>query len=366
MRLAKVQQKLQKAVELEFATIPPYLTAWFSIPRGTNPEASSIIRSVFMEEMLHMVLAANLLNSIGGKVQLNQHTIPQYPLLLDFEGKVFRDRDFVVNLEKLSPASLCTFMKIELPAGWHWQKNAPKICLKCDKEKENSEETFDVSGYTIGSFYQEIENDLEVLVKEAHGDESKVFIGSEKEQIDINYYWGGGGKPVKVTDLASAKEAISVIVEQGEGSDHGHSVLDGDHEFFKQREEVAHFYRFREILAKRYYKPNDNPDKPPTGKKFKVSYKKVSPIKTNCTSIDFLYTPALDRLNKAFNQKYTLMLKQMEEGLNGNPPQLYSAIMNGMHALAPIAYEMAEIPIYNNPDGETGAPSFEWDETGLH
>ena len=363
MKLQTVQQKLQKAVELEFATIPPYLTAWFSIKPGTNTEASSIIRSVFMEEMLHMILAANVLTAIGGKVQLNKQTIPRYPLLLDFEGKVFREREFVVNLSRLSPASLCTFLQIELPGGWNWAKEHPKAC-KPDKQNSADDAEFEVSGLTIGDFYDEIKKNLKRLVKEAGGDESKVFTGDVDHQIDINYYWRGGGKPVIVTDLKSAFGAIDVIKEQGEGATH-RTVLDGDREFFGQREEVAHFYRFNEILMERYYKPNDDPKKPPTGEKFGVNYDDVSPIKTNCTIIDYLYTPVLQKLNHEFNYAYTLMLKQLEEGLTGQPHVLFSAIMNGMHGLAPIAYEMASIPIYDNSLHETGAPSFEWVDINL-
>jgi hypothetical protein len=57
---------LQWALELEHSTIPPYLCALYSIPEGSNPEAAEVVRSVFMEEMLHMTLVANVLNAVGG------------------------------------------------------------------------------------------------------------------------------------------------------------------------------------------------------------------------------------------------------------------------------------------------------------
>lgn len=363
MELKTVQQKLQRAVELELSTIPPYLTAWFSIKPGTNPEAASIIRSVFMEEMLHMVLAANVLSSIGGKAQFNKNTIPKYPLILDFEGKVFREREFEVNLSRLSPETLCTFLQIELPENWDWDKKHPKPCKQQGLDVADPE--FEVSGLTIGAFYEEIKKDLKQLVAAAKGDEGKVFIGNKAHQVDINYYWKGGGKPIIVTNLESALEAIDVITEQGEGASPV-TVLDGDHAFFGQREEVSHFFRFNELLMERYYKPNDNPKQPPTGDKIHVDYHAVSPIKSNCSSIDFLYTPVLQRLNHEFNYNYTLMLKQLELGLTGQPRVLYTAIMNGMHSLAPLAYQMAQVPIYQNPNNETGAPSFEWVATPFH
>ena len=42
---------------LEFATIPPYLTAMYSIKAGENRQVYDVIRSVVMQEMLHMAQA---------------------------------------------------------------------------------------------------------------------------------------------------------------------------------------------------------------------------------------------------------------------------------------------------------------------
>ena len=352
--------KLQRAVELELSTIPPYLTAFFSIQPGTNQDAASIIRSVFLEEMLHMILAGNVLSSIGGHLKLNQNNIPEYPLLLDFEGKAFKDREFLVNLARLSPRSLCTFLQIELPSDWDWEATQGKFCDKFKDDGEDDQE-FDVHGYTIGDFYDGIKRDLEALVAQHGGNESEVFIGNVDHQIGENFYWSGGGRPVIVTDLTSAFKAIDEIIEQGEGSPPV-SVLDGDHKYFGQPEEVAHFFRFNEILMERYYQDDDDPLKPPTGEKFEVDYKKVQPIKPNCKSTDFIYTPALEELNNQFNYNYTLMLKQIEQGFNGTPHILYTAIRNGMQNLVPLAVQMTNIPIYLDPFNRTGAPSFEWKE----
>ena len=48
-----LRRHLQWAVELEHATLPPYLTALYSIKDGHNREAVEVIHSVFLEEMLH-------------------------------------------------------------------------------------------------------------------------------------------------------------------------------------------------------------------------------------------------------------------------------------------------------------------------
>src|SRR3954469_14158950 len=58
---------LQSALQLEHATIPAYLTTLYSLKPDTNWKVIEVLRSVVVEEMLHMVLVANVLNAIGGK-----------------------------------------------------------------------------------------------------------------------------------------------------------------------------------------------------------------------------------------------------------------------------------------------------------
>ncbi|MCI5221924.1 MAG: hypothetical protein D3924_04450, partial [Candidatus Electrothrix sp. AR4] len=54
-----VQRYAQTAVAVEFYTLPFYITAMSSIKNQDN-EASKIIQSVIVEEMLHLQLTANL------------------------------------------------------------------------------------------------------------------------------------------------------------------------------------------------------------------------------------------------------------------------------------------------------------------
>ena len=63
---------LQTAIELEHSTIPVYLTALYSIKPNANREVAALIRSVVIEEMLHMALACNILISIGGSPSIGQ------------------------------------------------------------------------------------------------------------------------------------------------------------------------------------------------------------------------------------------------------------------------------------------------------
>src|SRR5581483_7845426 len=102
---------LHAAMALEHATIPPYLTAYYSIHPTTNSDAAHIIRVVAVEEMLHLTLAANVLNAIGGTPDLTRPGfVPSYPVYLpDWED------DFTVDLRSFSPEAVETFCKIERP-----------------------------------------------------------------------------------------------------------------------------------------------------------------------------------------------------------------------------------------------------------
>src|SRR5665213_2756788 len=53
--IGELRSAFQTAIELEHSTIPPYLVALYSIKDGTNQVATQIIRSVVIEEMLHMI-----------------------------------------------------------------------------------------------------------------------------------------------------------------------------------------------------------------------------------------------------------------------------------------------------------------------
>src|ERR1700748_2349954 len=79
---AELTDKLQLALMLEFCTIPVYLTAMYSIV-DNKPYAYQLIRSVVLEEMLHMNLVANLLLSIGEKPEfVSNKYFPNYPCYL--------------------------------------------------------------------------------------------------------------------------------------------------------------------------------------------------------------------------------------------------------------------------------------------
>src|SRR4051794_31363749 len=89
-RLQSLQEHLQWAIELEHFTLPPYLCALYSLNADRNPEATELVASVLVEEMLHMTLAANLLNAVGGHPRLDTpQMLPAYPCSLPYSDGSF-------------------------------------------------------------------------------------------------------------------------------------------------------------------------------------------------------------------------------------------------------------------------------------
>ena len=99
---------LQSALQLEFATIPTYLSAAFSLT--ANREISELILRAAIEEMLHLTAVANLMNAIGSAPDLVA-AAPQYPYHLTVLDPPLRLdlRSFSFELVK------DLFMRIEAP-----------------------------------------------------------------------------------------------------------------------------------------------------------------------------------------------------------------------------------------------------------
>ena len=334
---------LQTALEIELATIPPYLVALLSIKLPANREPAELIRSVMVEEMLHLTLVANVINAVDGRPRLDKSAIPTYPLQMNFQGQAFCDRRFPIDLAPFGSDSIGTFLKIEEP-----QRLEPRIGAMLVEE-------MNVPGLTIGEFYSNIVALLDDLEKKAPG---QLFVGDPKRQVSQDYYWSGGGQIVAVRDLASAKVALDLVISQGEGA--WPKPDDSASTGFGKPLEMGHFFRFNEIACARRYKRSDDPTGPPSGEPIEVDYSAVYPIKVNPKRDDYAPGTKLFELNELFNRKYTTMLSQLQEALSGAPKTLYTAIMDSMHGLTPIAHEIMKIPVDGTVGSPTGCPTFDW------
>ncbi|MEH0985307.1 ferritin-like domain-containing protein [Micromonospora sp. CPCC 205556] len=182
--------------------------------------------SVFAEEMLHLALAANLLNAVGGRPRLDTpRMLPPHPRRLPHG-----DPSLELPLLPFGAEAFELFLRIEQPAP----PGAPA-------EGDSYE--------TIGQFYDAIEQGLRHLCDRLG--EREVFCGDPARQVNAGQFRHTAGRLIAFNDLASALAALEEIVEQGEGTARG-EVWDGDHDVFHpERAEVAHFYRFQELRVGR-------------------------------------------------------------------------------------------------------------------
>jgi hypothetical protein len=336
----RLKNLLQAAVELELSTIPPYLCALYSLRPGANGEARLIIRSVVVEEMLHMVLAANVLNAVGGEPRVAgpDHT-PRYPHELP-DG-------VVLDLLPFSPEAVEAFLKVENPQYDH-HPLGPDHPLLAGRPRERHlarAATVTPGPTTIGAFYAQIIDDLKQAA--ATIGEQALFCGDRSRQVTRDYYYAGGGTPVCVTDLASACRALGEIVEQGEGDVHSMYDDDGD---------LAHYFRFQQIKNDRSYLPSDDADAP-SGPRIGVDFGAVYPMIANPYGADYA-DPHLRDASDAFNATWSELLRQIDAGFNGRPEALLTAV-HAMFRVRDQALVLLANPLPSG-GGRHAGPTFEW------
>ncbi len=205
---------LQAAVAVEFATVPPYLCALWSIKDDLHPAAASI-RNVVQEEMLHMSLACNLLTAIGGVPQISgPSTAPVYWEHLPAGIHT----DLVVKLTGYRDASLAGFIEIESP----------------DPAAATGEP---VTSRSIGDFYTAVADCLAKL---------QPTITTERQVAGPLAHM-----VIPTVDLALV--AIALIKDQGEGN---------TSPIVAHTDELAHYYRFLELKQRQRFSHLDESGSP--------------------------------------------------------------------------------------------------------
>ncbi|HAX82753.1 MAG TPA: hypothetical protein DCY40_09330 [Actinobacteria bacterium] len=194
--VAELRAHISLATKVELSTIPPYLYAMYSI-QDRQSEASRLIASVVVEEMLHAALTTNLLLAVGGEPDFGAAAVPSHPGFLAHHKPPLRLELRRCSLEVVRN----TFMTIERPQA------AGAIPEDDDFE-------------TLGQFYAA----LEVALAELDATHPLFADHQPHRQLaDPSFYApvafdaADSGGLMLISDLNSANRALEVIIHQGEG-----------------------------------------------------------------------------------------------------------------------------------------------------
>jgi hypothetical protein len=298
------------AVKLELSTIPPYLCGLWSIKDPAAPDSEvvyNLVRSVVLQEMVHMGLACNMLTTIGGTPEINAN-IPQYPGHLPGDVRP----ELTVYLAGLSkPYVSDVFMEIEEP---EWALKA----------------RFGETYPTIGAFY-------EAILKKIRQDPPPMS-GERQLQMQI-----GNDEVFPILTLPDAERAIVEIMEQGEGT--RTSPLDMD-----PGDELAHYYRFGEIYHGRYYVQTGPDQWDYVGDP--IPFPDVYPM----AKVPAGGYPDLLQ-ERHFRQIFATVLDTLQGAWAKGDQSLLDTAIAFMFSLGPLAQQLMQIPL---PDGSgTYGPDFQ-------
>jgi CDGSH-type Zn-finger protein/uncharacterized Fe-S cluster protein YjdI len=225
---------LHEASEIEHHLMCCYLYAAFSLkrvePRWSDAQREAVARwresimSVVFEEMSHLALVGNLATALGGSLTATRPPFPvdagPYPA------------GFVIRLQPFSAETIDHFKFLERPQHAADLPDAAAFAAQSDYRRVVPEGRLSPGPRdyaTVGELYSVLADSLEACA--AAIGEAALFTGEPARQVDASLAPLAG--VVAVVDLATARQAISTIVTQGEGA--GGDIAD------------SHFARFVRI-----------------------------------------------------------------------------------------------------------------------
>lgn len=312
---------VQKAIELEHSTIPTYLAAYYTLKLGTNQPVAEILRSIIVEEMLHMSIASNLLIAMGGRPVIDKPGfIPTYPGPLPMNIG-----DLIVPIAKCSLDLVeHIFMEIEKPEH--------PIDIQALRAAPDY--------HTIGEFYAALDAKITELGP-------KAFEKGRFDEEMVDNTWFPADQLFRITDATSASAAIEVIVRQGEGT--RQSPLDAQHE-------PAHYYRFQQIVKGRRLITDHDAQSGFIygGAPIVLDTANVWNMQSNPPAPDTLPVGSDARRTAiAFAYGYTSLLTALHGVFNGAPATIGRA-MGLMYQLRLAAQDVLRTPLPGQPDVSTG------------
>ncbi len=212
---------LGKAAQLEQLVMCQYLYAAFALKDrdddGLTPSQLEATRRwrrellhIAEQEMLHLALVQNILTAVGAASSMGRPNFPlpphAYPAgirmaLLPFSEESLRHFIYLERPEGLDMADQDALAAVE---------KAARLSPAAEDDISPRLQDFD----TISELYRSIEVGLERLTERLG--EARLFVGPPAAQATPKHFRFAELLPV--TDLDSARAAIEVIVEQGEGA----------------------------------------------------------------------------------------------------------------------------------------------------
>jgi hypothetical protein len=212
-----LRDHLQLAIQVEVATIPPYLYALYSIEDPATTSAK-YLRSVATEEMLHATLMANILLAVGGEPRFySPEVLPTHPS--PWPNKI---PELILNLEPCTHDVVeTTFLGIEAPGK-------PEAPTQPDRYESQ------------GQFYHALEQAILRLA-----DEIDLFTDPQTDRqlhdpsgyMTVKYDDEKSGGLILVDSVETAFAATEVAIHQGEGVQEAR-FADPDHR------ELTHYAKF--------------------------------------------------------------------------------------------------------------------------
>jgi len=387
-----MEEALQQAIEIEIATLPTYLSTYYSINRTPKQKpitaeftklfldkgdseqdavtkaveystkimvfankAGANIMSVVVEEMLHMSLASNVKQALFGNPELIGKSPAIWPAYL-----AGHDPQFPINRAKLSHDQLETFKLIESPKPF-------------DKKVLGATA---LPYLTIGDFYKGIEDCINEFYcdKECyHGDRPQLIPDRgyyAQNNIDTLYYdkkhkpvfenAADAGGLVHVFDKDSALKALEIIVEQGEGAT---ELCTKNSEYDdKSDHELAHYDKF--FLLQKELGEINREFKDVFGDKMDVEKHFIYNFADNAVTTD--YPATIQAVSTLTNAMYAYLFIMSQACYRADSHTQYEIFMFGIHKsmlwiLSSLCGEMTGFN-YIAPDGHSYTATATYEE----
>lgn len=342
---------LCQAAEIEHMAMCQYLYAAFSLKTAPGPGLGadqvemverwrSEILKIAGEEMLHWALVNNLLTAIGSAPFVSRPNLPHrakgYPPSVQFALLPFGEaalRHFVY-FERPQDADVAEVEQFS-PVG---NRPAPMTATELQPRGQDY--------VSQGDLYRALDDGLEYLA--AKLGEDGLFIGPERAQATQASF--GWPELIAVTDLASAKLALTRIIEQGEGGS-------------SRDVTTAHYGRFvtilDEYLTARAADPSFEPAHP-------VTAATVRTVEDEEPSGPVITDPVTSAVSDLFNVVNDLVLHILSRffAFGDESPRQQAVLTDAavglmFGAVKPLGLLLASLPVGGEHPGQTAGANFQ-------